>query len=57
MCLWVEPAGGEQKSADVEQKMVTLIYPYPPILTLFKAAIPNKLIVSWRVFEKLPKKT
>jgi len=27
--LWVEPAGGERKSADVEQKMVTLIYPYP----------------------------
>jgi hypothetical protein len=29
MHLWVEPAGGEQKSADVEQKTVTLIYPYP----------------------------
>ncbi len=33
---WVEPAGGEErksgrerKSADVEQKTVTLIYPYP----------------------------
>jgi len=25
----VEPAGGERKSADVEQKTVTLIYPYP----------------------------
>jgi hypothetical protein len=33
MHLSVEPAGGEQKSADVEQKMVTLIYPYA-----FKAA-------------------
>jgi hypothetical protein len=33
MRLWVEPAGGEQKSADVEQKMVTLFYPYA-----FKAA-------------------
>ncbi len=29
MHLWVEPAGGERKSANVEQKMVTLIYPYP----------------------------
>ncbi len=29
MHLWVEPAGGEQKSADVEQKTVMLIYPYP----------------------------
>jgi len=29
MHLWVEPAGGEQKSADIEQKTVTLIYPYP----------------------------
>jgi len=29
MHLWVEPAGREQKSADVELKMVTLIYPYP----------------------------
>jgi hypothetical protein len=28
---WVEPAGGEQKSADIEQKMVTLIYPYPSL--------------------------
>jgi hypothetical protein len=25
MLLWVEPPGGEQKSADVEQKKVTLI--------------------------------
>jgi hypothetical protein len=29
MHLWVQPAGGEWKSANVEQKMVTLIYPYP----------------------------
>jgi len=29
MRLWVEPAGGERKSADVEEKTVTLIYPYP----------------------------
>jgi hypothetical protein len=29
MHLWVEPAGGEQKSTYVEQKTVTLIYPYP----------------------------
>jgi hypothetical protein len=28
MRLWVEPAGREWKSADVEWKMVTLIYPY-----------------------------
>ncbi len=28
MHLWVEPAGGEQKSADIEWKTVTLIYPY-----------------------------
>jgi hypothetical protein len=28
-CLWLEPAGGEQKSTVVEQKTVTLIYPYP----------------------------
>jgi hypothetical protein len=27
--LPLEPAGGEQKSADVEWKTVTLIYPYP----------------------------
>ncbi len=27
MRLWVEPAGGEQKSADVERKTVMLIYP------------------------------
>jgi hypothetical protein len=32
MHLWVEPAGGEWKSADIEQKMVTLIYPYPILL-------------------------
>jgi hypothetical protein len=29
MHLWVEPAGRERKSANVEQKTVTLIYPYP----------------------------
>jgi hypothetical protein len=29
MRLWVEPAGGEQKSTNIEQKMVTLIYLYP----------------------------
>ncbi len=29
MHLWVEPAGGEQKSTDVDRKTVTLIYPYP----------------------------
>ncbi len=33
MCLWVEPAGREWKSADVEQKTVTLIYPYPYLRT------------------------
>jgi hypothetical protein len=27
--LWVEPAGGERKSTDVEWKTVMLIYPYP----------------------------
>jgi hypothetical protein len=36
MHLWVEPAGGEQKSADVERKTVTLIYPYPKSFTLEK---------------------
>jgi hypothetical protein len=34
MCLWVEPAGGEQKSADIERQMVMLIYPYPSLMTL-----------------------
>jgi hypothetical protein len=34
MHLWVEPAGGEQKSADVERKMVMLIYPYPITLSI-----------------------
>jgi hypothetical protein len=29
MHLGVEPAGGERKSAEIEWKMVTLIYPYP----------------------------
>jgi len=29
MHFWVEPAGGEWKSANVEWKTVTLIYPYP----------------------------
>jgi hypothetical protein len=29
MRLWVEPAGREEKSADVERKTVKLIYPYP----------------------------
>jgi hypothetical protein len=33
MHLWVEPAAGERKSANVEQKMVTLIYPYPAFAT------------------------
>jgi hypothetical protein len=32
----VEPAGGERKSADVEQKTVTLIYPYPLIRPIHK---------------------
>ncbi len=36
MRLWVEPSGGEQKSADIEQKMVTLIYPYPVIILKIK---------------------
>jgi hypothetical protein len=29
MCVWVEPTGGQRKSADIEWKTVTLIYPYP----------------------------
>jgi hypothetical protein len=29
MHLWVEPDGGERKSANIERKTVTLIYPYP----------------------------
>jgi hypothetical protein len=33
---WVEPAGGELKSADVEQKTVTLIYPYPNMKVVAK---------------------
>jgi hypothetical protein len=28
MRFWVEPAGGEKKSADIEQKTVMLIYLY-----------------------------
>jgi hypothetical protein len=31
MRLWVESAGGEQKSADVEWKTVMLIYSYPKL--------------------------
>jgi hypothetical protein len=31
MRLWVEPAGVERKSAGVEWKTVTLIYPYPDL--------------------------
>jgi hypothetical protein len=31
MHLWVEPAGGERKSADIERKIVTLIYTYPKL--------------------------
>jgi hypothetical protein len=26
---WLEPAGGKRKSADIERKMYTLIYPDP----------------------------
>jgi hypothetical protein len=33
---WVEPAGGELKSANVEQKTVTLIYPYPNMKVVAK---------------------
>ncbi len=32
MRLWVEPVGGEQKSADIERKIVMLIYPYPKVM-------------------------
>jgi hypothetical protein len=31
--LWVEPAGGERKFANVEWKTVMLIYPYPTLST------------------------
>jgi hypothetical protein len=58
MHLWVEPAGGEQKSADVEQKMVTLIYPYPRYSSkLFNKIVPvaqklagENLKVVWAEF-------
>jgi hypothetical protein len=36
MHLWVEPVGGEWKSADIEQKTVMLIYPYPKSFTFEK---------------------
>jgi hypothetical protein len=57
MRLWVEPAGGEQKSADIERKMVTLIYPYPTkihkkkmkgaalVSNLFNHTIEKQLII------------
>jgi len=40
----VEPAGREQKSADVEWKTVTLIYPYP-LLFNFKSFLPRSSAV------------
>jgi hypothetical protein len=36
MHLWVEPAGGEWKSSDVEWKTVMLIYPYPSVVNFIK---------------------
>jgi len=33
MRLWVGPEGGEQKSADVERKTVTLIYTDPSFIS------------------------
>ncbi len=42
-----EPAGGEQKSADVEQKTVTLIYPYPKMSQLLSTAFfPSNLVCA-----------
>jgi len=40
MRLWVEPAGRERKSANIEWKMVTLIYPYPYKFETF-SAVPS----------------
>jgi hypothetical protein len=45
MRLWVEPAGGEQKSADVEWKMVTLIYPYP--IALDEMTVDEIALAVW----------
>jgi hypothetical protein len=38
MLLWVEPAGGEQKSDNIEQKTVMLIYPYPRTFNVMASA-------------------
>ncbi len=45
MRLWVEPAGGEQKSADVERKTVTLIYPYP--IALDEMTVDEIALAIW----------
>ncbi len=42
----VEPAGGERKSADVERKTVTLIYPYPFKYDLCPAEQPGEEVVA-----------
>ncbi len=45
MRLWVEPAGRERKSVHVEQKTVTLIYPYPKQnMTSFREASGAKMM-------------
>jgi hypothetical protein len=52
MRLWVEPAGGEQKSAYVERKMVTLIYTYrkqvAPHLILWAFLSKQKVVIFVR---------
>jgi hypothetical protein len=61
MSLWVELAGGEQKSADVERKMVTLIYPYPryssklfdKIVLVAQKLTGENLKVVWAEFSTL----
>jgi hypothetical protein len=47
----VEPAGGEQKSADVERKTVMLIYPY--LLEILTSHIRSHLGVKMIYFRHL----
>jgi hypothetical protein len=43
MHLWVKPADREQKSADVERKTVTLIYPYPSFWVSTQQILPHSI--------------
>jgi hypothetical protein len=51
MRLWVEPAGRERKSADIERKMVMLIYPYALLSPkIFSKAATYPLLYLGRVW-------